>query len=177
MRINRTTATVGVATLALVTLTGGGIAWASADGSTSSNPNPSPFHCPGGYAMAEGRGAPMAAAADYLGLTSTELWDQLRSGKTLAGIAESQGKTVAGLKAAMVREMKTRLADDTDLTEAQRTAILAMMNSHVDAMISGQRPAGPDPDDRGWMGGGRGGGMMGGRGNGGWGFGSGMMNS
>jgi hypothetical protein len=177
MRINRTTATVGLATLGLVTLTGGGIAWASADGSRPSTASTGTFHCPGGYGMAYGRYAPMAAVADYLGMTRTELTDQLRSGKTLAEIAQAHGKTVAGLKTAMVSAMKRNLAADTDLTDAQRTAILAMMNSHVDAMISGRHTAGIDEDDLDGMMGGAGGGMMGGRGGGPRGFGNGMMGS
>jgi hypothetical protein len=175
MRINRTTATVGLATLGLVTLTGGGIAWASADGSGPSTSSTSAFHCPGGYGMADGRYAPMTAVADYLGLTRTELRDQLRSGKTLAEIARAHGKTVTGLKTEMTRAMKRNLAADSDLTDAQRTAILAMMNRHLDAMVSGQHMAGIDEDDLDGMMGGPGGGMMGGRGGGPRGFGSGMM--
>ena len=50
-----------------------------------------------------------AAVASYLGLTRAQLRTQLRSGKSLAQIATAQGKTVAGLKAAILAEAKTRL--------------------------------------------------------------------
>ena len=78
--------------------------------------------------------------------------------------------------------MESRLAEDSDLTPAQRTAMLAVMESHLDAMIAGSHRVGMDWDDmRDMMGGGYGmmggpgNGMMGGRGDGWNGFGGGMM--
>lgn len=161
MRTNRRTMTVGLATLALLGITGGGIAWAAATPGTPAGPGTVGGHCasawgmPGGpYGMAWGNDAPMAAAADYLGLSPTELVDELRSGSSLAEVAEAQGKSVEGLKAAMLSAMERLLDDDTDLTDAQRDAALAAMESRIDAMIDGAYPYG--------MGSGLAGGMMGG---------------
>lgn len=170
MSINRRTVTVGLATLALLGVTGGGIAWAAADGNGPYGS--SSFGCPGGgYGMFYGDDSPMAAAADYLGLSGDELSDQLRSGSTLREIAEAQDKSVDGLKTAMLDAMKENLADNTRLTDAQRTAILERMSSRIDAMIDGTYGYGMDWDDMGP-------GMMGGGGwgsGGGWGPGGGMM--
>lgn len=185
MTINRRTMTVGLAALALVGLTSGGIAWAATDAPGATWSGSSGVHCPGGPAVGLGDGSAMTTAADYLGLTRTELVDRIRSGESLADIAREEGKTVAGLKEAMVAAMESRLAEDSDLTPDQRTAMLAVMEDHLDAMIAGTHlggPGGMDWDDmRDMMGGGfgmmggPGNGMMGGRGDGWNGFGGGMM--
>lgn len=174
MTINRRTMTVGLAGLALVGLTTGGIASAGAEASGPGWSGSSGVHCPGGQAMGFGDSSAMTAAADYLGITPTELVDRLRSGESLADVAAEEGKTVAGLKEAVVATMRSRLAEDTDLTAAQRTAMLAVLESHLDAMIAGTHVGGPGWDDmREMMGGGFG--MMGGRGGGWGGLGGGMM--
>ncbi len=49
------------------------------------------------------------AAAQYLGLTDAQLETQLRAGKSLAAVATAQGKTVAGLKAALVAQFSSTL--------------------------------------------------------------------
>jgi hypothetical protein len=182
MTINRRTMTVGLAALALVGLTSGGIAWAATDAPGATLSGSSGVHCPGGPAVGFGDGSVMTAAADYVGITRTELVDRMRSGESLADIAREEGKTVAGLKEAMVAAMESRLAEDSDLTPAQRTAMLAVTESHLDAMIAGTHRVGMDWDDmRDMMGGGYGmmggpgNGMMGGRGDGWNGFGGGMM--
>jgi hypothetical protein len=67
-----------------------------------------------------GRGMLKAAAA-FLGLDRGELRAQL-PGNSLAGIAENQGKSLAGLKAAMVAPAEARLAKavaDGKLTQAR----------------------------------------------------------
>jgi hypothetical protein len=56
-------------------------------------------------------GTMLKAAADYLGLTQTELRAQLRAGKTLAEIAKEQGKTLTGLRAAMADAMRDQMRD------------------------------------------------------------------
>jgi hypothetical protein len=48
-------------------------------------------------------------AADYLGLTDSELRQQLNSGKTLAEIAKAQDKSVDGLIAALKADAKNKL--------------------------------------------------------------------
>ncbi len=49
------------------------------------------------------------AAAQYLGLTDAQLETQLQAGKSLAAVAAAQGKTVAGLKAALVTQFSSTL--------------------------------------------------------------------
>src|SRR4051794_33904698 len=51
------------------------------------------------------------AAADYLGLTESQLRDELTGGKTLAQVARDHGKGVDGLIDAMVAEAKSHLDD------------------------------------------------------------------
>jgi hypothetical protein len=49
------------------------------------------------------------AAAQYLGLTDAQLQTQLQAGKSLAAVATAEGKTVAGLKAALVTQFGSTL--------------------------------------------------------------------
>jgi hypothetical protein len=49
------------------------------------------------------------AAAQYLGLTDAQLETQLQAGKSLATVATAQGKTVAGLKAALTSQFSSTL--------------------------------------------------------------------
>jgi hypothetical protein len=81
------------------------------------------------------------AVADYLDLTRAELWTALREGSTLAEIAEEEGKSADGLKAALVAEVKTHLAEaveDGRLTAAQQAEIVARLSEHVDALVEGE---------------------------------------
>ncbi len=102
----------------------------------------------------------MDAAADYLGISETELMTARHSGKSLAQIALEHGKTAAGLEAALVTAFKANL--DTTvaagrLTDVQAAQALSTFEAHVTAMI--KRTA-TGPVD------GRGGGMMAGFGGG-----------
>jgi hypothetical protein len=90
------------------------------------------------------------AAAQYLGLTDAQLETQLQAGKSLAAVAAAQGKTTAGLKAALVTQF----------------------SSTLDAYVNATHAGGPGPGQG--FGGGRGGpGFGGGGGFGGPGFGPG----
>lgn len=164
MTTSRKRVTVGIAALVLVGLTGSGFAWAATDqGSSSTAAGSAANHC-AGYGMGYGKYSSMTAAAKYLGLSRTEIIARMHSGATLAEIAKGQGKPVTGLKAAMLTAMKRNLATDTSLTAGQRTARLALMRSHLDAMVTGNHMSGMDMDDMmgGGMMGGSAGGMMGG---------------
>src|SRR5436190_269227 len=116
-----------------------GAAGAGIAGATKSD---SPSVPPGG-------GPPGAAAiASYLGLTSGELRTQLQSGKTLAQIATAQGKTVAGLEAAIVADAKSHLdqaVTDGKLTSAQEATMLANLQAHVDGMVNSTGPPAGGP--------------------------------
>jgi hypothetical protein len=79
------------------------------------------------------------AAASYLGLTVTELRTQLRSGKSLAQVAAAQGKSVSGLKDAILAAAKTRLDQAVAagrLTAAQEQTILDRLKMRLDAFVN-----------------------------------------
>jgi hypothetical protein len=110
-------------------------------------------------------GGHMSAAADYLGLTVPQLLQRLSSGKSLAGIAKAEDKSVDGLKKAMVADAKERLdraVEDGLLTEAQAKEKLDALESKIDAIFNGDLPCpglreefhwrgGPRPDAGPWM--------------------------
>jgi hypothetical protein len=95
------------------------------------------------------RGGPgLDAAASYLGLTTAELRTQLESGKTLAQVASAEGKSAAGLIAAMVADAKQHLAAAVAagrLTEAQAQAMLADLEARITDLVDNGRPSGPPP--------------------------------
>jgi hypothetical protein len=79
-----------------------------------------------------------AAVAKYLGLTEAQLVAQLRAGKSLAEIAAAQGKTVAGLKDAIVSAAKAHLDQDVTeghLTAAQAAERLAQLKANLDDIV------------------------------------------
>ena len=83
------------------------------------------------------------AAASYLGLTEDQLHSRLESGKTLAEIAEAQGKSVDGLKAAMVKDAKTHLDAAVKagrLSPAEEQRVLAGLQQRIDDLVNGQLP-------------------------------------
>jgi hypothetical protein len=80
----------------------------------------------------------LSAAADYLGLTEAELRTKLSAGRTLAGIAKARGKSVDGLKQAILDEAKKnldQLVEDGELTQAQADDMLARLKSHIDDLV------------------------------------------
>ena len=100
-------------------------------------------------AFGHGFGAPhpffhgLDAAASYLGLTEDELHSRLESGKTLAEVAKAQGKSVDGLKAALVKEAKAKLDAAVKagrLSSAEEQHILADLQQHVDDLVNGTLP-------------------------------------
>ena len=105
-----------------------------------------------------GGGAPPGAAAiaSYLGLSSDQIGSDLKSGQTLAQIATAQGKTVAGLEAAIVADATTQLDAAVaagNLTAAQESSMLAELSSHVDAMVNSSGPPAGGPGRPGGPGG------------------------
>ena len=80
----------------------------------------------------------LEAAADYLGVTDTELREQLHDGSSLAEIAEAEGKTVDGLVNALVASAKADLADaveDGRLTDAQRDKLEADLSDRIRSFV------------------------------------------
>jgi hypothetical protein len=99
-----------------------------------------------------GPGEALAAAADYLGISQSDLMTELRPGKTLGAVADATpGKSKAGLVAALVAQEKTELAQavkDGRLTQAQADALSANVEDRVTHLVDGdfpRRPDGPPP--------------------------------
>ena len=84
-----------------------------------------------------GMGDPLASSATYLGLTRDALDTALDGGKTLETIAKEQGKTTAGLKAALLTEAKTHIDALAAATDAQKKTLLDAASAHIDGFIAG----------------------------------------
>jgi hypothetical protein len=79
------------------------------------------------------------AAATYLGLTEDQLRTQLESGKSLADVAKAQGKSVDGLKQAILTAVQAQLdqaVKDGRLAAAQRDQILADVKARIDDIVN-----------------------------------------
>ena len=90
-----------------------------------------------------GMHAGLDAAADYLGLTEAQLHTAFESGKTLAHVAKSKGKSVDGLVAAMVADEKADLAAAVKagrLTQAQANAIQSDLKARITDMVNNAPP-------------------------------------
>ena len=93
-----------------------------------------------------GHEAFLSGVADYLGLTVNQLHTKIESGDTLAAIAKAQGKTVAGLKSAIVDLTKKQLDKAVaakDLTQAQASQILSRIQSDLDTLVNRSAKDGP----------------------------------
>lgn len=109
---------------------------------------PGPGHGFGAHAgLALGRGMELDAAATYLGVSRADLVTELQGGKTLAQVAQDKGKSVDGLKQAMVDAASTELDQAVaagKITAEQRSAILSGLTARIDAIVDGTMPA-PGP--------------------------------
>ncbi|GAB3423643.1 hypothetical protein [Flindersiella endophytica] len=146
MKSNRKRLALGVAGLGLLGVLAGGIGPAQATSGPAEPPSPTAtsatLPCPGMGTGTMMQGAPMTAAAKYLGLSLDQLQSRLRAGSSLADIAKEQGKSTAGLKNAMIAAMKKSLDANTTLTQAQKDRMLEQMKSRLDAMVSGAHRSG-----------------------------------
>ena len=154
MKLNRKGVRWAIAGLALTgALVGGAGIAVAATGTPQPSSSPSststvdpPYGHMGGMAgagdmgdlagMGFGENSAMAAAADYLGLSLSDLRADLQGGQSLADIAAAQGKSVSGLEDAMIAAMTSRLDANTTLTAEQRAAALAAMKSHLEVMVT-----------------------------------------
>jgi hypothetical protein len=141
MRLNKTGVAVG---LAVGVLAGGAGGVLAATGTTTTAPfaGIGPGH--GGMygMMRSGQRPVLSAAASYLGINQTSLQTQLQSGKTLAEIANAQGKSVSGLQDAITASAKTHLDANSALTADQKAAITAQMKARLSTMINQGHQAG-----------------------------------
>jgi len=102
------------------------------------------FH--GGF----GFGADLSTAATYLGISTSDLTTQLKSGKTLGQIADAtSGKSSSGLVDALVTAEKTKIAAAVTagkLTQAQADKLTASLQQRVTDLVNGKvamHPGGP----------------------------------
>jgi hypothetical protein len=81
----------------------------------------------------------LGAAATFLGVTEAELRTQLEAGKSLADVAAAEGKSVAGLKAALVDSVEEKLGEAVEagrLTDAQRDEALDRFKERLDDFVA-----------------------------------------
>jgi AraC-like DNA-binding protein len=86
---------------------------------------------------------PLAAAATYLGLTPTKLFDDLGTGKSLAQIATEKGKTSNGLQQAMLASVQTRLDKAVSagrITKAQEQQLLTRFQKRLSRLVDRTGP-------------------------------------
>jgi hypothetical protein len=84
-------------------------------------------------------GEKLDAAAEYLGVTEEELREALQNGRSLADVAEEKGKSVDGLKDALLAEAQTRLNEavaDEKLTREQADRILERLREGIDDLVN-----------------------------------------
>lgn len=81
------------------------------------------------------------AAASYLGLTEAQLDSRLEQGKTLAEVAKAQGKSVDGLKSALVKDAKAKLDAAVKagrLSKAEEQRVLQDLEGRIDDLVNGK---------------------------------------
>ena len=146
MKLTRRHVVTGLAAAGLMAgaIGAGGVALASTGSapasatSASATPSygPGTGNCGGMYGMWSGQQPVMTAAADYLGLSLTQLRTQLHSGTSLADIAKAQGKPASGLKDTILAAMTSRINANPALTAQQKAAMISQVKSHLDTMIN-----------------------------------------
>jgi hypothetical protein len=102
---------VGLAGVGVIGAIALGNSVAFADDTTNSLPPISSSGAPLDQQIGHKGPRELVTAAEYLGLTQDELFAELQSGKTLAQVAEAQGKSVQGLIDALVAEATTKITD------------------------------------------------------------------
>ena len=91
-------------------------------------------------------GVLLRAAAQYLGIDRSELAKDVRSGQTLAQIANAHGKSVSGLQAAMVAAVKAKLDAAVaagKLTSTREGVVLARVQKVVGRLVNAKLAARP----------------------------------
>jgi hypothetical protein len=86
----------------------------------------------------------LQTAADYLGISVSDLQTDLKAGKSLADEAKAKGKTADGLVQALLAPLKTDLDKRVtagDLTAAQESAILSRETSHLTDLVNNTNTA------------------------------------
>jgi hypothetical protein len=86
--------------------------------------------------------AKLSTAADYLGLSEDELQEKLNDGSSLADVAEAEGKSVDGLKQALVdaaRERIEQAVEDGEVTQAEADDLLEGLEERIGHFVEHAR--------------------------------------
>jgi hypothetical protein len=89
-----------------------------------------------------GKSRLLNVAARYVGLAPKALRAELKAGKSLAQVATAQGKTVAGLKDALLKPLKARLDKAVAagrITSAQAQTRLERLSARLDRLVNRTR--------------------------------------
>ena len=81
------------------------------------------------------------SAAGYLGLTEAQLRAKLNDGKTLAQIAKDEGKSIEGLKEAMLKDVKAKLDAAVKagrLSKDKEAQVLKDFEGRIDNLVNAQ---------------------------------------
>ena len=112
---------------------------------------PPPLAGPGPHV---GPGGPHAfppfadVAARYLGVPEERLEERLADGETMAAIAREEGKSVDGLRDALLADARERLSGEVDagrLDADDAQEMLAELRSHLGDLLRGRLPDHPGP--------------------------------
>jgi uncharacterized protein YidB (DUF937 family) len=88
----------------------------------------------------------ISTAADVLGLTTDQVESALKSGKSLATLAQEQKKDLSTLKSKLVAALNAQVdknASNGTITSEQATAIKQRTSEHVDKLVNGFDKFGP----------------------------------
>ena len=99
----------------------------------------------GGSSTAGANAGPVAIAATYLGVSRPQLRRQLQQGKSLSGIASTQGKSRQGLIEALMQHRAAALARaraNGSITAAEEKARLAALRARVSGVVDRSLRAG-----------------------------------
>jgi hypothetical protein len=146
---------IGIGAAILVAVAGGGAALAASGHHDAAGPSRPGGGLgvgvpPPGYGFGGGRprgdrlgpGGDLRTASTYLGVSVQTLLSDLRSGRTLAQVADSTaGKTSAGLVAALVAAERSRIEQDVSagrLTRAQADGIESGLRTRIEARVNGR---------------------------------------
>ena len=80
----------------------------------------------------------LRAAVGFLGISNEALRAELRSGKSLEAVAEAKGKSVTGLREAMlvpIAERLDRAVKDGKITDSRRDALLERLGKLADRLL------------------------------------------
>lgn len=102
---------VGLAGVGIIGAIALGNSVAFADDTTNTVPPISSSTAPFDQQMGHRGPHELVTAAEYLGLTQDELFAELQAGKTLAQVAEAQGKSVQGLIDTLVADATAKITD------------------------------------------------------------------